>query len=486
MITRPLTNSPNYSFAGQLLAVAVVVASLVALAGDCDAATVDRYWQVSPYRVNILVDYQVSQAWYDRLSPTLPAYLRKRIRTAFGPLWRTTIEVAPDSAAVPSDQQPIHIAEEDLTTRRRDFDKVVVLQVRESSLGFVVSAQEHDCFLEEWGPIWSSETRSGAAIPELAFAEIHRAFTPLATFRVIRETPEKVEMSFRGANLPGVSDQMRMVHEGDIFRPVVRRVDRDGVPVEDGIQHVPWTYLSLDALDSGTTTATIVSHTRSPLGARQRGRVDQLAALVRPGNKRTRLRLHARDHADQPLAGFKVYQRDTGVEEQDLIGNTDDNGTIAIEPGTTPIQIVFVQSGGQWIAKVPVVPGTDGTVNAPLVDDRNRLEAEAKLVGIQEELIDLVARRNILAFRTRAKIKAGDVEAANSLIRQLETMRTATQFEQERLRPYERAISSDDPRIQQRIDKMFSDTRDVLGEFLAPGLVQQLRTELANSSSAQR
>jgi hypothetical protein len=114
-----------------------------------------------------------------------------------------------------------------------------------------------------------------------------------------------------------------------------------------------------------------------------------------------------------------------------------------------------------------------------LVDDRKRLEAEAKLVGIREELIDLVARRSILAARTRAKIKANDLKAANNLVRELEGMPTATEFEQQRIRQQERLIESDDPRIQQRIEKLFNDTRDVLAEFLPPGLVQELKRDIA-------
>jgi hypothetical protein len=241
---------------------------------------------------------------------------------------------------------------------------------------------------------------------------------------------------------------------------------------------VPWTYFVVNSPTDGLQTATIVSHTRSPLGIRQRGRVDQLAALVRPGDADTRLRLFARDEPDQVLAGFRVYQRDTASEEPEFIGKTGDDGEIGIEPAATPIQIVFVQSSGQWIAKIPVVPGYDGVVEAPLADDQKRLEAEAKLVGIREELIDLVARRNILATRTRAKIKAGDLEGASRLVAELERMPTATEFEQQRIRQQERLIESTDPRIQQRIEKLFNDTRDVLSEFLPPGLSQELKREI--------
>jgi hypothetical protein len=456
--------------------------TLACASGSAPAATVDRYWEVSPYRVQVLVDDQLSASWQARLTDTLPVHLRSRARSAFGPMWRLTIDSLPQGFHSSTESQIAALDDEALAEARRGFDKLIILQLKESKVGYEVRAQEYDCLLEKWGPTWQATTREGAELPELAFNQLCQAFTPMATFRVNREDPTKVELQFRGSKLPRVQGQSELVSPGQVMRPYLRRTDRDGVPVEDGIQAVAWTYLMLNEGDS--PTASIVSHTKAPLGTRQRGRIDQLAAVVRPSGETTQLRLHSRASDEEPLAGFRVYRRDSDSEENEFVGKSDDEGAIVIPAGKTPIQIAMIQSGGQWIAKIPVVPGVDGVVNAPLADDRKRLEAEGKLAGIHEELIDLVARRNILASRIRVKIKARDIEGANALIRELEGMPSATEFEQQRIRQQERLVTSSDPKIQARIEQMFNQTRDVLAEFLAPGLVQELKREAAAGASA--
>lgn len=458
----------------------------IAMSPHARAATVDRYWEVSPYRIELLIDYDTTNVWQQRLAGVMPDYLLRRASVAMGSLWRLEVAQLPEAIEAAPAGRLAQMSDDQLADVRREYDKLIVLRISETTLGFEISAQEYDCLLERWGPVRANTVRDGASILEVAFAEVQQAFTTMATFRVVRDSPDKVSLTFRGAGLPKGSDDASVVSEGQVLQPIMRRVDRDGIPVENGIQFVPWTYLSADAPQGDQHTATIVSHTRAPLGVRQRGRVDQIAALVSPGDQVSRLRLHARNHEDQPLGGFRVYQRDSDTEDQEFIGKTGDDGAIEIERGNTPIQVVFVQSSGQWIAKIPIVPGVDGIVEAPLADDRKRLEAEAKLVGIREELIDIVARRNILAARTRAKISANDLEGARALIRELEQMPTATEFEQQRIRQQERLIESSDPGIQKRIEKMFSDTRDVLAEFLAPGLVQQLKQEVAGGSTASQ
>lgn len=469
------------------LAAASLVLACVALVFSADrgsAATVDRYWEYSPYRIQVLFEFQTSHVWQERLQPDFAGHLLHRSRAAVGPLWRLSVERLSGAAVEGSGDLIAKLSDERLAALRRDFDKVIVILVTESKTGFRIASQEHDCLLESWGPMWHADSRDGGAMEELAFAMMRQAFTPMATFRVDRENREVVQMQFRGAKLPATGDQSVVTAAGQVYRPYLRRVDRNGQPVENGIQQVPWTYLVLNAADGEEQDATIVSHTPVPFAARQRGRVDQLAQLVRPGDATTKLRLHARDHEDQPLAGFRVYATNPGSEESEFLGTTNDQGSVEIPTGESPVQVVYVQSGGQWIAKIPVVPSADGTVSAPLADDRNRLEAEAKLVGIREELIDMVARRNILAARTRAKIKAKDLKGARALVRELESMPSATEFEQQRIRQQERLIESDNPQIQQRIEKMFNDTRDVLGEFLAPGLVQELKAEVTSGSAA--
>jgi len=502
-VTNILANQPARFAISSLLLLSIL------LSAPSQGATVDRYWEFSPYRVQLLIKLETSSVWREKISRTLPAIIARRAGVAMGPLWRLETTLANELPSYDGEVQ-LMLSDEQLVDARRDFDKLFTLVIRETPLGLTVSAQEYDSLLETWGPVVQFTTADGSSVGELAFATVHSAFAPMAKFRVDRESPGQVELSFRGESLPRHSTASEpLVKPGDLLRPVLRRVDRTGLPVAGGIQSTPWTFFSVNApsddsndLAPGAETdeeesdeqlpvdklsdATIYSHTRFPFSARQRGRVEQLAIVVNIGNADTQLRLHARDDSNVPLVGFKVFTRNAGEEESTFVGKTGRDGAIAIPPGKSPIQIAFVQSSGQWIAKIPLVPGADGVIEAPLVDDRKRLEAEARLVGIREELIDMVARRNILASRARAKIKAKDIEGAEILISELEDIPTATKFEQQRIRQQERMVESSDPRVQARITKLFNDTRDVLAEFMAPGLVQQLKREVIAGRTAQQ
>ena len=77
--------------------------------------------------------------------------------------------------------------------------------------------------------------------------------------------------------------------------------------------------------------------------------------------------------------------------------------------------MLLIKHGGQLLAKLPVVPGAERRINVPLPDDEARLVAEARLAAVREDLIDVVARRNILMARTRQKIEKKDFAAAQAV-----------------------------------------------------------------------
>ena len=264
----------------------------------------------------------LSSTWTQRLDQDLPAYLQRRATLSYGPLWKLSVEAAETNLAGGESATLLPLPDEQLAAVRSDFDKLIVLVIERRHMEFTASAQEYDCLLERWGPVRRSLTFDATSVPELAFDVIGDAFTPMATFRVIRETPENVELKFRGAELVGQAYPAAFGEPGQVLQPLLRRVDREGQPVEDGIQNVPWTYFEVNSPTDGLQTATIVSHTQSPLGIRQRGRVDQLAALVRPNETQTRLRLFARDQARAGAGRLSCLstrhqQRGAGVYRQD-------------------------------------------------------------------------------------------------------------------------------------------------------------------------
>ncbi|MDR0871289.1 MAG: hypothetical protein LBN39_10915, partial [Planctomycetaceae bacterium] len=100
----------------------------------------------------------------------------------------------------------------------------------------------------------------------------------------------------------------------------------------------------------------------------------------------------------------------------------------------------------------------------PVPDAAERLEAESVLLGLQEELIDTAARRQLL----RQKLKKAEEQKDEKLIRETRTdlskLKDAARFRVE-LEQFKLRFHSDDPLIQHRIDKLFNDTKKAAEKF---------------------
>jgi hypothetical protein len=145
---------------------------------------------------------------------------------------------------------------------------------------------------------------------------------------------------------------------------------------------------------------------------------------------------------------------------------------------------LFIKHGGQLLAKLPVVPGAEPEIVVPLPDDDMRLEAEARLAAMREELVDVVARRNILMARARQKIEAKDFEAAQELMRSVDQLPGRSQFNLT-LTTASRLLRSDDPQIQRRIDQLFQATETVLSQYLDARAISELHEELRSAQRKQ-
>jgi hypothetical protein len=272
-----------------------------------------------------------------------------------------------------------------------------------------------------------------------------------------------------------------------VFLPLLRRTTRDGALVEGGIQVVPWTYLEIlpaaeapggdSQRDMRQLDGLIQSGMRQPLGARRRARTEQIAIALRADAAGTTVRLRSRIEAEKPLIGYEVKSQNTGEEANHLVGVSNDVGEVRIAPGKTPIQMVSVASAGVPLARVPIVPGAQQYVDVPLPDDGIRLQAAARLASLREDLIDLVARRNIFMARVRQQIEEKNYDQARELLESLDELPGRSQFNQT-LEREARQHRTKDPQVQRRIDQLFAATQLVLGQFLDPRPIGELHDEL--------
>lgn len=464
------------------LSLAGIVACAPLLATRLAEAVQIRHWEHAPYELSIRIAIDAPGQLREKLETELPRYIQQRIDTSVGPIWLPTIQLADpslrsemlsDLAAVPLDHA---------ITNPAAVDKLQLLTVRGTGNGFYLTAREYDGYVERWGEITNDSCRQYASVNERAFMLLWETFAPLAHLRLNPENDDLVLLDLRGTEIFTKDKSVSPVKQGDVFLPVLRRTKREGTLIENGIQEVPWTFVTADGAQGESILGNVYSGTKRPLGVRRRGRVEHVAIALRGKPAIANLHLHSRDKNEKPLVGYEIYTQDTDSDKLGLAGLTDDDGTLPIAPGNSRVQFVFVKNGGQLLARLPVIPGIHHHLDVPLPDDSPRLEAEATLIALRENLIDLVARRNILLARIRKQIDSDKLDEASRLLNQFEELEGRAQFNRE-LNKQEQLHRSTDPQIQRRIDKLFRETRVVLGHFLDARAASKLRDELNAAQS---
>lgn len=414
----------------------------------------------------------------EQLRQSLPEYLQHRADATLAPLWQfdTSIATPAEVPIVRSCLSPeSNIKPTDLA---KDHDKLLLLAVRRSNAGFGLTAREFDAYVQLWGSPITRVCPQLSSLPEQLFALAQRASAPLAQFEV--DPSQKISLTFRGSALPHSAGAPAPAKPGDVFLPILRRTSRDGQLIESGISRVPWTFIeTLAAPDDkqAAPTFTVQSGSRHPFPARKLARTEQLALAIRSDPAPTILHLVSRKDDAKPLAGFEVFTANAPKQAPLYVGTSDAGGNVTIPPRSSSIEMLLVKHGGQLLAKLPIAPGAEPLVKVPLPDDDARLAAEERLGAMRENLIDIVARRNILAARVRQKIDKKDLKGAEDLLRSLDELPNKAQFNLT-LTTSARLIRSDDPRIQRRIDQMFQAAQTLATQFLDSKPINQLHDEL--------
>lgn len=149
-----------------------------------------------------------------------------------------------------------------------------------------------------------------------------------------------------------------------------------------------------------------------------------------------------------------------------------------------PLYMYYIKNGNTLLAKLPIVTGLQAMEVAELPDDRRRLEAEAFVKGIQGEMLDLVARRQILASRIRQKLEARQRDEAQKILQELRSEKNYDKLSEDLDSIQRRILSSDrgaiPPGTQNKIDRMFDTTRQMLQRYLQDTLLRDLEVAANN------
>ncbi|MEX0586738.1 MAG: hypothetical protein WD176_08845, partial [Pirellulales bacterium] len=208
-----------------------------------------------------------------------------------------------------------------------------------------------------------------------------------------------------------------------------------------------------------------------------------LALAVRPPESATDLVVHSRLDKNRRLFGYEVYAYTPDSPTTTLLGRTDSSGTLRIEPGEHPLRLLIIKSGGEFLARLPLVPGVEPVALAAVADDDQRLAVEGYITGLQEEVVDLVARRAMFMARIQSRLDEGKPSEAGELLVELRQLATrddlAIVLSEQRKKYF-----SGDALIRRKIDKLFDDTREVFMRNLDPKPIEQLTSEVNKAAKA--
>ncbi len=219
--------------------------------------------------------------------------------------------------------------------------------------------------------------------------------------------------------------------------------------------------------------------------AKLRGRVETLALRVVPPGGSTVLVLRSRTEPKGPLGGYEVWSHPPGSKVPVLLGLTNRQGRLVVPPDAVMLRVLLVKSGDDLLAKLPVVPGLEPQVTAELANHERRLEAEGFLAGLQEELVDLVARRKILMALIHMRMEAGLFNEAAEKMEELNKLDKALKFTMRISQQQDRLVCPDKS-IQKKIDTMLTDTRQLIEKHLGNDEIEALDRELAPPGTRPR
>jgi hypothetical protein len=161
-----------------------------------------------------------------------------------------------------------------------------------------------------------------------------------------------------------------------------------------------------------------------------------------------------------------------------LVGQTDRQGRLVVPSlKGTLMRVLLVKNGSALLAKLPIVPGLERQLTADVPNDDQRLGAEGFVNGLQEELLDIVARQKILVAMIHSRMEAKQFDKAAALVEELRGLPTAQQLNVLLVREQER-LATNDTSIQKKIETMIGDTRQLIEKWLDPRVIEDLERDL--------
>lgn len=454
---------------------------------DASQLAAQPTWEYSPYRIVV---------WFAaEEGPELSASLRSQIRETVqdralvdaGAAWDLRVRECPPALRQEVLRRMDQLTVEDIdrteSARLRVDDKLIVLGVHAEAAGYRIQARELDSRTRTWQPQVTHRVLQPHRVAETAFQAVLDAFAPLVRIEQVRG--RDVQVRVRAAGLILDSQNPAHIPANAILRPVIRRNDRTGEPVDGGVMFIPWTFLVVQQQDGHLLECLAHSGVYSLLAVRASVRLQKYALWIQPPGEESTVQIVRRGDGT-PLPGYAIYRQNPQTEETTRLGQTDWRGKLVVPREDLLLQVLYVRNGGRLLARLPIIPGLEEELTAEVRDDNRRLEAEGYVRGIQNLVMDLVARRELYISRFRRHLRAEEFDQARALLEEFDALPNRSDLARELVQQGQRFSSSElsDRREQAQIDQLFKETQELLSRFLDPGTGRELAAELAAARRA--
>ena len=154
------------------------------------------------------------------------------------------------------------------------------------------------------------------------------------------------------------------------------------------------------------------------------------------------------------------------------------------------MRILYIAHGSRRLKKLPIIPGLYDFLETTVPDDETRLYAEGVISGLNSEILNLVAQRNVFEPEIDFALQKNDLQLARELLGQYQKL-TTPQDLKTRLADEESRLQSqtENNRELDYIDTMFDTLREILDSKLVDSkeseLLQRLQDASLNSSATQ-
>ncbi|MBN1910882.1 MAG: hypothetical protein JW818_14145 [Pirellulales bacterium] len=465
---------------GVVLAIALLTVCASARLGQAQSV-----WELTPYKIGLLVAVDPTAGLGERLQQELPTALVGQIEMGVGAAWDTQLLKLTPPLRYRITGNLEGLTPEDLDKKALACDKIFFVSVGRGPKGWQVRARELDGRTQIFGPIITRPVGQTAKIRDAAFDALVDAFVPLAMITQTRGN--KSILRLRAGELPIRDASIGQVKLGDVFWPIVRYCTRTGEIRKIEPSH--WTYLFVEKIDETALECQVHTAIASSMSGRRRGRVEPLALLVRPQGETTKIFLRSRTEPPRPLVGYAIYARspldDPRNKNRTFLGRTDVDGSFVVEPGRTTLRLLDVRHGGGLLGRLPVVPGFTEVETGNVRNDDTRMAAEAYTNSVQEQLIDTVTRRKILIGRARKQLKEKAFEKVEETREQIEELPTQDDILRE-LGQQQIKLRSDNTFMQKQIDSMFDRTKVMVTKFLDRQSIEALKEDITNARTGKR